>query len=645
VTVTVTAPVSAGTDDAALVCGSGAPFTLADSLGGTPQGNGQWLTPSLAPHGPLFDPATDAPGIWTYIVGAGGACPDSALLAVAVQAPPAQISGDADLCEGESTMLTGSGGVSYAWSPTTGLAQPAAAATSATPPGTITYTLTVTDALGCTGTASLTVVVHALPAVDAGPDRSYCAGGSAIIGGTPTAAPGAAIAWTPGTGLSSTTSGNPTAAPVATTQYTVTVTDANQCSSIDQVTVTVNPLPVVDAGADAAICLGNTVQLQASGTGTFAWSPSDGLSNAGIGDPMADPTSTTTYTVTLTDANGCSASDGLTITVNPLPTAQAGTDSWLCLGSSTTLVGSGTGPFFDWSPTNGLSSPASASTQAAPATSTVYTLTVTDANGCQASDAVSIAVGTDPPIDAGPSSTICSGTGVILGGSPTSVPGSTYLWSPPTGLSDATSPNPIASPTGTQTYYLVVSNDTCTSSASVTVNVGTTGHADFSARFEPGCEALRGFFTDASIGAVAWHWEFGTGATSTSSNPQAYLPYGEATEVVLVITDAGGCTDTARTTFTMDSYADLAHVDVPNVFTPNGDGQNDNFTLMTQAFLGPCTDMEVMNRWGERVFVSQGNNITWDGRNFAGEACSPGTYFYVIQVKDLSFKGTVTLVR
>ena len=135
------------------------------------------------------------------------------------------------------------------------------------------------------------------------------------------------------------------------------------------------------------------------------------------------------------------------------------------------------------------------------------------------------------------------------------------------------------------------------------------------------------------------------GIASTTANTQGYLPYGQASTVTLIITDNQGCRDTTTQVFTMDDYANLVNVEVPNVFTPNGDGQNDLFTLMTDAFLGPCTDMDIMNRWGESVFVSQGNNITWDGRNFSGEPCTAGTYFYVVKVKDLTFKGAVTLIR
>jgi gliding motility-associated-like protein len=88
---------------------------------------------------------------------------------------------------------------------------------------------------------------------------------------------------------------------------------------------------------------------------------------------------------------------------------------------------------------------------------------------------------------------------------------------------------------------------------------------------------------------------------------------------------------------------------MPNVFTPNGDGVNDVFTLNSglnsNAVLGPCASMQVFNRWGQKVFQSQGNNLVWDGRNFAGELCTVGTYFWTLSVNDLNFNGDVYLNR
>lgn len=645
VTVEVNTVANAGLDAAVSTCGSGTLFNLTDSLGGAPENGGQWFTGTFVAHGGQFDPATDAAGTYYYVAGGSTACPDTASLQVAVTNPDITITGDDIICFGDSTTLTATGGVSFSWAPTAGVADPNSSSTQFHPDASTDYTVTVTDAAGCVGDESVSITVNQLPNANAGDDQAFCAGDDVTIGGSPTGPAGSSYAWSPANGLSSGTAANPTASPSSTTLYTVEVTDANGCVSSDTVNVTVNPLPSIDAGPDLGVCIGSSVTINATGAGSFAWSPGTGLNSTTIEDPTASPTSSLTYTVTLTDANNCVASDQVTVTVNPLPIADAGPDSWTCQGFPADLLGTTNGGNALWTPSSTVANATGLNTTATPLTTTTFTLTITDPNNCVASDAVTITVGNDPPIDAGDDATVCGGVPVQLGGSPTSVPGSSYSWSPATGLNDPTSANPVASPDVTTTYILSVNNDTCTSTAPVTVTIGTSGVADFDARFEAGCETLRGFFTDESTNAVSWQWDFGNGESSTEANPQQGLPYGQSSTVTLVITDITGCTDTTAQVFTMQDYAELVNVDVPNVISPNGDGVNDLFTLITDAFLGPCTEMSIFNRWGSTMFVSQGNNITWDGRNFAGEPCTPGAYFYVIDVNGLEFKGSVTLVR
>src|SRR5690606_33935739 len=118
-----------------------------------------------------------------------------------------------------------------------------------------------------------------------------------------------------------------------TTTYIVLVTDAKGCQESDTVVVTVNPLPIVDAGQDVEICHDSSTVLggsptATSGTGsyTYSWSPSIGLSSTSVANPVANPTVTTTYIVLVTDAKGCQESDTVVVTVNPLPVVDAGAD-------------------------------------------------------------------------------------------------------------------------------------------------------------------------------------------------------------------------------------------------------------------------------------------------------------------------------
>ena len=154
--------------------------------------------------------------------------------------------------------------------------------------------------------------------------------------------------------------------------------------------VTVNALPAANAGADVSICTGSSTTLSASGGTSYTWSPTTGLGNPNIANPVASPTTTATYTVTVTDGNGCTDSDPVLVTVNSA-TANAGTDVSICSGSSTTLSASG-GVSYAWSPATGLSNPNITNPVASPTTTTIYTLTVIGSVSVQLFPSVTVKV-------------------------------------------------------------------------------------------------------------------------------------------------------------------------------------------------------------------------------------------------------------
>src|SRR5205807_1212479 len=120
-----------------------------------------------------------------------------------------------------------------------------------------------------------------------------------------------------------------------TTTYSVTETDINGCSNSNSATITVNALPLADAGSSSSICNGATANLGASSVAgsTYAWTSSPSGFTSTTANPTDNPTTTTTYSVTETDINGCSNTNSATITVNALPFADAGSSSAICNGS------------------------------------------------------------------------------------------------------------------------------------------------------------------------------------------------------------------------------------------------------------------------------------------------------------------------
>ena len=182
-----------------------------------------------------------------------------------------------------------------------------------------TYTLTVTDANGCSASDAVVVTQNvSVPSVNAGPDQEVCEDGLPVTlsGATPSGGN-----WT-GTGVSGNTFDPSGLAPgdyPVTYSYTDTGTG---CSSSEAKTVTVNPRPTADAGPDRVILPGDSVVIGGTPTAnatfpyTVSWTPATGLDNASFDNPSASPTVNTTYTVTVTDSRGCIDTDDMVVTVD-----------------------------------------------------------------------------------------------------------------------------------------------------------------------------------------------------------------------------------------------------------------------------------------------------------------------------------------
>ena len=280
---------------------------------------------------------------------------------------------------------------------------------------------------------------------------TICAGGSATITATPSVAGGTYL-WSNGA-----TTPSITVTPGTTTNYSVTYTYNGVATNSG--IVTVNAAPVISAGNDLAICSG--AQATLSGTGGVSYSWNNGISN---GIPFT-PLATATYTVTATDANGCTNTDQVLVTVNPNPTVNGGIDQSVCAGGSATLSGSGASTY-TWSGgvTNGVAF--------TPTVTTTYTVTGTSAAGCVGTDQVTINVTAGPVAAISGAAPMCLGNQVTLTASPVGV---TYLWMP----GGATTQTITVSPTSTTTYTLTVSLAGCGSSnatQSVVVNPAPTAN-------------------------------------------------------------------------------------------------------------------------------------------------------------------------
>lgn len=496
----------------------------------------------------------------TYVLTASnGICTTTDQLTITVQNLQSVDAGvDLIICTGDSIQLQGvSPYLNNTWSPAGFVSQPTNLTSWATPNATMDFILTGTDGL-CTDTDTMTIMVVANLTVNAGNDQTICAGDTVQLNANTNGIP--TISWTPATGLSNANIANPLAYPNTTTIYTATIS-AGTCTATDDVTITVNPSPTVTVTPDQAICAGDNVQLQASGATTYSWTPATGLSASNIANPVASPAVTTAYVVTGTTA-GCSDNATVTITVNPLPTANAGPDINICNGNSATINGSTNGTIISWSPAAGLSATNIVTPDANPTTTTSYTLTVTDANGCVSTDVVTVTVN-NIVVDANPDVSL-----IILGESVTlfASGGVFFLWAPTTGLDNPSAGTVVATPADTTIY-------------------------------------------------------------------------------IVEVTDANGCI--GYDTVVVNVVPDFS-IFVPNAFTPNGDGTNDVLHLLPFGNF-ELISFQIYNRWGELVYETENINQGWDGI-YKGFEQEVGSYVYYIKARSplgklTEFKGNVTLVR
>lgn len=231
---------------------------------------------------------------------------------------------------------------------------------------------------------------------DAGLDSLICSGSSMVLGGFPAASGGTPsynYNWTPTTGLNSSTIPNPVASPTSTTTYLLTVTDTLGDTATAYVVVMVS-VPIANAGIDQITCMGDSIQLNGNGGVSYSWSPTSGLSDPNIPNPIAVISSTTTYTLTAWDQNGCSATDdvtislaspGLNLAISTSPASCAGCAD----GSASAIVSGGSSPYaYLWA-----AAPPNTSQTINGLTTGTYTVTITDANGCTITRSFTISVG------------------------------------------------------------------------------------------------------------------------------------------------------------------------------------------------------------------------------------------------------------
>jgi gliding motility-associated-like protein len=547
--------------------------------------NGSGASTYVWDNGVTNNVAVTAPvGSITYVVTGtdGNGCVNTDNISINVNALPtvAAQASTTNMCEGDQLTLFGQPAVGpmdvFTWD--NGVIDNASFVPGV---GSTTYTIILTDGTtGCTETDNVTVTVNALPTVTAPTDYDVCDGATITLAGTGTAT---SYAWD--NGISDNIGFT---APVGFVNYTVIGTDASTtCTNTDNVTVTVNALPIVTASGDYSVCGADaSILLAGSGSAGNVYTWNNGVTNSVFFVPGLGAVN---YIVTGTNsATGCSNTDDVTVTVLAEPTVTITADQDICDGDDITINANGAVSYV-WD--NGLG--AGSSHLVTPLTTTEYFVTSTGVNTCTKVDSVTISVQSYPVISASADVTTCASDVTTI--SATGAPN--YTWDNGLGAGNTHNVNPT-----TTTKYFVSSTNGfgCTALDSVEVTVNSLPVIVANATDNLLCEGDQ--VTLTGQGGVSYVWDNGV-ADGTPSTPAI----GNVTYTVIG-TDVNNCQNT-----------DQIDIDVNPIPTVNAG-----------ADITQCENEEV-------IFLATGaNTYIWSSgaTNGTGVLYTPGNYNFTVTGAD-----------
>ena len=566
--------------------------------------------------------ATVGTQTYTFTPSAGQCASTNTLNVTIMTIPVPDFNPLSSVCQNEVVVLptTSTNGITGTWSPVV----------NTSTAGTTVYTFNSTSgSCPSTTTLSLTVIDIITPTFD--PIPNVCVG-----------APAPVLPTTSTNGITGTWSSTVSTTTAGTFNFTFTPSPPT-CNTNAQITVTIDPLPNVNAGLDQLICEGEEAMLSGSGAANYVWD--NGVMDATLFTPIA----TNTYTVTGTDANGCQNTDDVEIVVAPLPVVDAGADQSICIGASINLTATGANTYvWDNGGANGQS--------VSPLTTTTYTVVGTIGN-CTDDDEITITINPLPLVEFTPDVTTgCDPLDVNF--TVQSPLGVSCVWDFGDGTTDVGCGGAAHTYNGIGCYDVRMTTtdaNGCVNSQSYSNLICLVEYpvAEFGLN-PPTITTTYPVSTmlNASQGAVSYLWDFGDGsATSTNTDPVHTFPYGEGNSyVITLVADNGyGCTDTAYHTITVEE--DIIFY-VPNSFTPDGDSYNQTFQpVFTSGFDPFDYSLFIYNRWGELIFESHNTEIGWDGKYAGSYEVQDGTYTWKIEFKQsINDKrrteiGHVTIIR
>jgi len=604
--------------------------------------------------------------------------------------PTVNLGSNTSICDGETLVLNaGAGFTNYQWNPA-GASQTYNVTTANT------YSVTVTDGNGCTGSSSIIVSVTPQANATITSPTTFCSNAAAV---NLTATDPGGTWW--GNGITNPATGafNPSVAGAGT--HTIHYGIAGTCGDTASTNITVHAAPVVSLGSNTAICDGETLVLNAgAGFTNYQWNPAGASQTYNV-------TTAGTYSVTVTDGNTCTGSASVTVSVQTSYNATITSGTTYCEnGTPVTLTAVDAGGLW-WG--NGITNPATGAFNPSIAGVGTHTIHYGIAGSCGDTASVNITVYAAPNVTLGPNQTICDGDIITLDAGSGYA---SYNWS-----TSATTQTIQVSTAGT--YSVTVTNiNSCSGTASVSITLTNQLDATITP-VGPFCANDAAINLQANDAGGTWSGNGITNPTNGTFNPQSagagthtitytisgncgdtdsydilvfsipafttviehescsgandgsiiltansgtppyiYLWGNNSTEPSLIgltpgsytfiISDNNGCTITGEESILSSGIdCNAPHVFVPSIFSPNGDGQNDVLYVRGEGI--EFMQFVVFSRWGQKLFESTNQSLGWDG-TFKGKNLDPGVYVYYLEItftnaEKITLHGDVTLIR
>lgn len=472
------------------------------------------------------------------------------------------------------------------WSPAPLLSNSNTASPTVQFDSTMTYSVVVSDADGCSAFDSVVVVV-VFADLDILTDTAFCEGGSVVLDA---GFPDATHQWSSGESTQ-------TLLVESSGDYTVTITSPGGCTREHTTTVVVHPLPVFDLGVDPGLCAGESWTLDTGHPlADHQWS-------TGEATPTISVSADGTYGVTVTDGQGCVYVDSIALVFHPLPVIIL-SDTTVCISEVITVDAGNAGSTYLWS-TGETSRTIDVSTVSA----TVQVVVTTPEN-CVDSASVNIAFIPFPVVDLGPDTALCE-TGSITFSA--EGPDLTYLWS--TGSSE-----PNVTFMDDALVWVAVNNGYCTSFDTVNVVFNPLPLPALLPLYET-CLDIPPyrFMLDAGNSGCSFLWN--TGETEGVIHALYHQVYS------VLITTPQNCS-IEESTLLVEYCPNALYV--PNSFTPNGDGENDVFFPVGNNIA--TLQLEIFDRWGKMIYSGVDAAASWNG-TMGGEPVQDGVYIWKLHCR------------